>query len=162
VSTPCSGFVIRDSAHSPYLCPSHCQCPIGHACQLADPQYRPCRLTGAAAFTGLGGYAIYEASRQGTFRRVRPPGSPVIGGQVTAVIGLGELIESSGFDCSPALCVVPLGTWSWGVSLRPMSRRRELGLGRDVGLGQRRGMGAEEYTLTTPVFISLGIGRLVL
>ncbi|RSH83939.1 hypothetical protein EHS25_005183 [Saitozyma podzolica] len=48
----------------------------------------PCRLTGAAAFTGLGGYAIYEASRQGTFRRVRPPGSPVIGGQVTAVIGL--------------------------------------------------------------------------
>jgi hypothetical protein len=95
----------RDTHQSACLCPSHCQCPIGRACQLADSRYRPCRLTGAAAFTGLGGYAIYEASRQGTFRRVRPPGSPVIGGQVTAVIGLGEPIESVSFECSLSFCV---------------------------------------------------------
>lgn len=91
---------LHDTHHSLCLCPSHCQCLAGRACQPADSQHRPCRLTGAVAFTGLGGYAIYEASRQGTFRRVRRPGSPVIGGQVTAVIGLGELMEAFGFDCS--------------------------------------------------------------
>lgn len=50
---------------------------------------RACRLTGATTFTGLGVYALRQAQLQGTFQRVRPKGAPVIGGQVTAVIGLG-------------------------------------------------------------------------
>lgn len=48
-------------------------------------------MTGAAAFTGLGGYAIYEANRQGTFKRIRPIGAPVMAGKIQAVIGFSEL-----------------------------------------------------------------------
>ncbi|RXK42638.1 hypothetical protein M231_00192 [Tremella mesenterica] len=47
-----------------------------------------CRLTGAAAFSGLGVYALYQANSMGTFQRMRPPGSPLIAGKITAVLGL--------------------------------------------------------------------------
>jgi hypothetical protein len=56
---------------------------------------RSCRLTGAATFTGVGIYAIRQAQLQGTFQRVRPKGGSVVGGQVTAVIGIGELFFQS-------------------------------------------------------------------
>jgi hypothetical protein len=49
-------------------------------------------LTGAATFTGLGGYAIYEANKSGTFLRTRPPGGPFMAGKIQAVIGFGELL----------------------------------------------------------------------
>ncbi|KAI9633162.1 uncharacterized protein MKK02DRAFT_39138 [Dioszegia hungarica] len=52
-----------------------------------EPDCLACRLTGAAAFTGLGSYAIYEASRQGTFKKVRPVGGPMVAGKIQAVIG---------------------------------------------------------------------------
>jgi len=51
---------------------------------------RSCRLTGAATFTGVGIYALRQAQLQGTFQRVRPRGGSIVGGQVTAVIGIGE------------------------------------------------------------------------
>jgi hypothetical protein len=56
---------------------------------------RSCRLTGAATFTGVGIYALRQAQLQGTFQRVRPKGGSVVGGQVTAVIGIGQLIHLS-------------------------------------------------------------------
>jgi hypothetical protein len=56
---------------------------------------RSCRLTGAATFTGVGIYALRQAQLQGTFQRVRPKGGSVVGGQVTAVIGIGELFFQS-------------------------------------------------------------------
>jgi hypothetical protein len=52
--------------------------------------FRTCRLTGSAVFTGLGIYALREAHIQGAFRKVRMKGQPVVGGQITAVLGLGE------------------------------------------------------------------------
>lgn len=65
-------------------------CPLYSVQQPRMTDYnRACRLTGAATFTGLGLYAMRQAQIQGAFQRVRPKGSPVIGGQVTAVIGLG-------------------------------------------------------------------------
>jgi hypothetical protein len=56
---------------------------------------RSCRLTGAATFTGVGIYALRQAQIQGTFQRVRPKGGSVVGGQVTAVIGIGESFHLS-------------------------------------------------------------------
>ncbi|RSH78669.1 uncharacterized protein EHS24_002398 [Apiotrichum porosum] len=47
-----------------------------------------CRYTGAATFSGIGAYAIYTAHEQGAFARVRPPGSPLVAGKVTAAIGV--------------------------------------------------------------------------
>ena len=44
-----------------------------------------------AAFTGLGGYALYEAHRRGTFNTVRPPRVGLMAGKAQAVIGFGEL-----------------------------------------------------------------------
>jgi len=78
---------------------------------------RSCRLTGAATFTGLGIYALRQAQLQGTFQRIRPKGSPVVGGQVTAVIGVGE--SSCGYWFS-----------TWRVGLIPVCI--SLGLGRLV------------------------------
>lgn len=52
-------------------------------------QGRTCRLTGFAAFTGLGTYAIWEARRQGTFANKRPPGVARMAGKAQAVIGFG-------------------------------------------------------------------------
>ena len=49
-----------------------------------------CRLTGAAAFSGLGLYALYQGRQQGAFQRIKPKGSPVIAGQLSVVLGLGE------------------------------------------------------------------------
>jgi len=60
---------------------------------------RSCRLTGAATFTGVGIYALRQAQLQGTFQRVRPKGGSIVGGQVTAVIGIGELSHLFSF-CS--------------------------------------------------------------
>jgi len=55
---------------------------------------RSCRLTGAATFSGLGIYALRQAQLQGTFQKIRPKGGSIIGGQITAAIGLGEFWES--------------------------------------------------------------------
>ena len=60
-------------------------CPRG---TTAEPD-RTCRLTGFAAFTGIGTYAIYEARKQGTFATTRPPGGARVAGKVQAVVGLG-------------------------------------------------------------------------
>lgn len=49
-----------------------------------------CRLTGAATFTGIGVYALEVARRDGAYRRVKPPGASLIGGRVTAALGVGE------------------------------------------------------------------------
>ncbi|KIR50796.1 hypothetical protein I315_06738 [Cryptococcus gattii Ru294] len=46
-----------------------------------------CRLTGAAAFTGIGAYALVQANQQGAFKRIRPQGAPVVAGKITALIG---------------------------------------------------------------------------
>ncbi|BEJ15447.1 hypothetical protein CspHIS471_0500520 [Cutaneotrichosporon sp. HIS471] len=46
-----------------------------------------CRLTGAATFSGLGLYALYEANQQGAFAKVRPKGSPR-GAPITAAVGV--------------------------------------------------------------------------
>ncbi|WVF66579.1 hypothetical protein IAT40_001319 [Kwoniella sp. CBS 6097] len=46
-----------------------------------------CRLTGAAAFTGLGVYAINQARVQGAFKTVRPRGQPMVAVKATAIIG---------------------------------------------------------------------------
>lgn len=51
---------------------------------------RACKLTGAAAFSGLGIYALIEANKQGAFSKVRPKGAPIVGGPVTAALGVGE------------------------------------------------------------------------
>ena len=51
-----------------------------------------CRLTGAATFTGIGSYALYEAYRQGAFAKVRPKGAPR-GAQMTIVLGVGASIS---------------------------------------------------------------------
>lgn len=59
---------------------------------------RSCRLTGAATFSGLGIYALRQAQLQGTFQKVRPKGGSIIGGQVTAAIGIGEFEEFLGHD----------------------------------------------------------------
>ena len=68
-----------------------------------------CRLTGAAAFTGAGGYALYQAHLQGAFAKTRPKGSPVVAGGVSAAIGVGEFNKMSKIrrvaDCSH--------DWSW-------------------------------------------------
>ena len=60
--------------------------------KVEEADNRSCRLTGAATFTGVGIYALRQAQLQGTFQRVRPKGGSVVGGQVTAVIGIGEFI----------------------------------------------------------------------
>ena len=60
---------------------------------------RSCRLTGAATFTGVGIYSLRQAQVQGTFQRGRPRGGSIVGGQVTAVIGIGEFISFLSF-CS--------------------------------------------------------------
>lgn len=49
-----------------------------------------CKLTGAAAFSGVGIYALMEANKQGAFSKVRPKGAPIVGGPVTAALGVGE------------------------------------------------------------------------
>ncbi|ORY26518.1 hypothetical protein BCR39DRAFT_541105 [Naematelia encephala] len=46
-----------------------------------------CRLTGAATFSAIGVYALYEANKQGAFARVRPKGSP-LGASFTVAIGV--------------------------------------------------------------------------
>lgn len=51
---------------------------------------RTCKLTGAAAFSGVGIYALMEAKTQGAFSKVRPKGAPIVGGPVTAALGVGE------------------------------------------------------------------------
>nr|XP_019014051.1 uncharacterized protein I206_00128 [Kwoniella pini CBS 10737]OCF52832.1 hypothetical protein I206_00128 [Kwoniella pini CBS 10737] len=51
-----------------------------------------CRLIGASAFIGLGGYAIMQAKKQGAFERVRPAGGPMIAGKVTGIIGTGKML----------------------------------------------------------------------
>lgn len=51
---------------------------------------RTCKLTGAAAFSGVGIYALMEAKKQGAFSKVRPKGAPIVGGPVTAALGVGE------------------------------------------------------------------------
>ena len=62
----------------------------GGEVELKGADNRSCRLTGAATFTGVGIYALRQAQLQGTFQRVRPKGGSIVGGQVTAVIGIGE------------------------------------------------------------------------
>ena len=57
----------------------------------ADP--RTCKLTGAAAFSGVGIYALMEAKKQGAFSKVRPKGAPIVGGPVTAALGVGECMR---------------------------------------------------------------------
>lgn len=52
--------------------------------------FRTCRLTGAAAFTGIGAYALVQANQQGAFKRIRPQGAPVVAGKITGLIGTGE------------------------------------------------------------------------
>lgn len=47
-----------------------------------------CRLTGAAAFGGIGAYALYQSKAMGTFKTKRPPGGPLVAGQASAVLGL--------------------------------------------------------------------------
>ncbi|ORX35014.1 hypothetical protein BD324DRAFT_652734 [Kockovaella imperatae] len=57
-----------------------------------------CRLTGAATFTGIGSYAIYQGYDQGAFAKVRPRGAPrsaqftVAIGIVMIGLGLGRLV----------------------------------------------------------------------
>ena len=68
---------------------------------------RSCRLTGAATFTGVGIYALRQAQLQGTFERVRPKGGSLVGGQVTAVIGIGESFYL-------IILVKPRWGWGWG------------------------------------------------
>ena len=75
-----------------------------------------CRLTGAAAFTGLGGYALYQGRQQGAFHRIKPKGSPVIAGQLSIVLGLGN-----------AAIIIP-----------------------------------SDQSLLSTVFVSLGVGRMVM
>ncbi|WRT63231.1 uncharacterized protein IL334_000134 [Kwoniella shivajii] len=47
-----------------------------------------CRLVGASAFIGLGGYAIMQARKQGAFATVRPTGRPLVAGKVTGILGV--------------------------------------------------------------------------
>ncbi|KAK8844733.1 hypothetical protein IAR55_006583 [Kwoniella newhampshirensis] len=63
--------------------------PVTTSSQTAYPQKDclACRMTGAAAFSGLGVYALNQANQQGAFKRVRPVGSPIVAGKITAVIG---------------------------------------------------------------------------
>lgn len=64
----------------------HVSCSnLNHPAEL-----RACRLTGAAAFSGVGIYALIEARKQGAFSKVRPKGAPIVGGPVTAALGVGE------------------------------------------------------------------------
>lgn len=52
--------------------------------------HRACRLTGFATLSGVGAYALYEAGQQGAFAKIRPKGKPIVGAQITAVVGVGE------------------------------------------------------------------------
>lgn len=58
--------------------------------QVVTLTRRSCRLTGAAAFTGLGLYAMNQGRLQGALRKVRPPGAPVMSGQISMLIGVGK------------------------------------------------------------------------
>lgn len=51
---------------------------------------RSCRLTGFGVFTGVGIYALYDAQKRGTFKSVRPVGSPLLAGKAQAIVGFGE------------------------------------------------------------------------
>ncbi|WOO82520.1 uncharacterized protein LOC62_04G006005 [Vanrija pseudolonga] len=65
--------------------------PVPKAAQPERAEWKDCiecRLTGAAAFTGVGAYALYTAAQGGAFARVRPPGSPVFASKVQAAIGV--------------------------------------------------------------------------
>ena len=55
---------------------------------------RACRLTGAATFTGIGSYAIYEGYNQGVFAKIRPRGAPR-SAQMTVAVGVGGLPTAS-------------------------------------------------------------------
>ncbi|KAK6904727.1 hypothetical protein L486_02811 [Kwoniella mangroviensis CBS 10435] len=46
-----------------------------------------CRIIGASAFIGLGGYAIMQAKKQNAFAKVRPAGGPMIAPKVTGILG---------------------------------------------------------------------------
>lgn len=68
--------------------------PFGR-CPQVPADASACRLTGAATFSGMGLYALYEAGQQGAFAKVRPKGSPR-GASITAALGVGESSPSRG------------------------------------------------------------------
>ncbi len=49
-----------------------------------------CRLTGFAAFSGLGIYALDIARKDGAFAKIRPKGGSFVASRVTAGLGIGE------------------------------------------------------------------------
>jgi len=51
---------------------------------------RSCRLTGAATFTGVGVYALYQGRAQGALKKVRPAGAPMVNGQLSLIVGVGR------------------------------------------------------------------------
>jgi len=77
--------------------------PIGNTAET-----RACRLTGAATFTGVGAYALYQGRAQGALKKVRPAGAPIINGQISLVLGVGEFsawtIRAAGLGDSWCAC----------------------------------------------------------
>ncbi|TYJ57447.1 hypothetical protein B9479_001764 [Cryptococcus floricola] len=80
---------MSSSASTPVVSPSSIPRPQTQVEEKAFPEKDclTCRLTGAGAFTGIGIYAIIQANNQGAFKKIRPPGAPVVAGKVTALIG---------------------------------------------------------------------------
>jgi len=94
---------------------------------------RSCRLTGAATFTGVGIYALRQAQLQGTFQRVRPRGGSIVGGQVTAVIGIG------GFTSFLTFVRAWMGLGDWADCSLYITRIGEVGYVGFVGMDSRLG-----------------------
>lgn len=68
-----------------------------------------CRLTGAAAFTGVGAYAMYQGRRQGAFQKARPTGG-ARGSGVTIALGIGESLPQGSLLLIAAMAL----RLSWG------------------------------------------------
>lgn len=67
---------------------------------IAELTHRSCRLTGSAAFTGLGLYALNQGRLQGALKKVRPPGAPMVNGQVSLLLGVGQSMQHATMVCS--------------------------------------------------------------
>lgn len=78
--------------------PGRTACEHKHNTRIHAEPPRTCKLTGAAAFSGVGVYALMEAQKQGAFSKVKPKGAPLIGGPVTAALGVGTCMSPATTD----------------------------------------------------------------
>jgi hypothetical protein len=47
----------------------------------------------------VGAYALYQGRAQGALKKVRPAGAPMVNGQLSLIVGVGEFLFSSVRHC---------------------------------------------------------------